>query len=91
MEDLLGMLGVCSFFQPQHKPMQAPKRLIVPSCLRWKHMTILRMVIIDIIIAIIANFVLFLFRPNSDQSLSDNTVTSAIMVYVCIIAIIVQP
>jgi hypothetical protein len=43
------MLGFASCSQPPHKPTPGPRRLIVPSCRRWKHMTILRMVIIVII------------------------------------------
>ncbi len=44
---------------PPHKPTQGPNRLTVLSCRRWKHMTILRMVIIDIIVIIV--FVAFIF------------------------------
>jgi hypothetical protein len=44
----------CSFSMPQTP---GPNRLRVHSCRRWKHMMILRMVIIDIvdIIAIVVN------------------------------------
>ncbi len=39
----------CTPWYSQPKPTRAPRRLIVPSCRRWKHTTILRMVIIDFI------------------------------------------
>jgi hypothetical protein len=48
----VGMLGFCSSAQCLHKLTQDPSRLTMTSCRRWKHTTILRMVII-IIIAII--------------------------------------
>jgi hypothetical protein len=44
---------VCSFSLPLHKPTLGPNRLTVLSCRRWKHMTILGMVIIDIIVIIV--------------------------------------
>jgi hypothetical protein len=52
-----GTHGFCSFSLPQHKPTLGPNRLTVLSCRHWKHITILRMVIIDIIdiIVIIVN------------------------------------
>ncbi len=48
-----GTHGFCSFSLPQHKPTLGPNRLSVLSCQRWKHITILRMVIIDIIVIIV--------------------------------------
>jgi hypothetical protein len=39
----------CSSFLSQPKPTRAPRRLIVLSCRRWKHTTIVRMVMIDFI------------------------------------------
>jgi hypothetical protein len=54
---------VCSFSLPQHKPTPGPNRLTVLSCRRWKHMTILRMVIMDIIVIIvIIAFIFVLFN-----------------------------
>jgi hypothetical protein len=47
----------CSFSLPPHKPTPNPNRLTVLSCRRLKHMTILRMVIIDIIVIIVIIFV----------------------------------
>ncbi len=43
----------CSFSLPPHKPTRGPNRLTVLSCRRWKHMTILRRVIIDIIVIVV--------------------------------------
>jgi hypothetical protein len=48
-----GTHGFCSFSLPPHKPTPGPNRLTVLSCRRWKHVTILRMVIIDIIVIIV--------------------------------------
>jgi hypothetical protein len=44
---------VCSFSQPHQKPTPGPKRLTVHSCQRWKHTTILKMVIIVIIVLVV--------------------------------------
>ncbi len=57
-----GTHGFCSFSLPPHKPTPGPNRLTVLSCRRWKHMTILRMVITDIIdiIVIIVNICVLL-------------------------------
>jgi hypothetical protein len=51
-----GMHGFCSYSQPHHKPTPDPKRLTVHSCQCWKHMTILKMVIIVIIAHIDISF-----------------------------------
>ncbi len=48
-----GTHGFCSFSLPQHKPTPGPNRVTELSCRRWKHITILRMVIIDIIVIIV--------------------------------------
>ncbi len=48
-----GTHGFCSFSLPQHKPTLGSNRLTVLLCRRWKHFTILRMVIIDIIVIIV--------------------------------------
>ncbi len=54
-----GTHGFCSFSLPPHQPTLGPNRLTVLSCRRWKHMTILRMVIFDIIV--ISVFIAFIF------------------------------
>ena len=55
-----GTHGFCSFSLPPHKATQGSNCLTVLSCRRWKHMTILRMVIIDIIVIIVfIAFILF--------------------------------
>ncbi len=48
-----GTHGFSSFSLSQHEPTLGPNRLTVLSCRRWKHMTILRMDIIDIIVIIV--------------------------------------
>jgi hypothetical protein len=48
-----GTHGFCSFSLPPHKPTPDPNRLTVLSCRRWKHITILRMVFIDIMIIVV--------------------------------------
>jgi hypothetical protein len=48
-----GTQGIRSFSLPLPKPTQGPNRLTLLSCGRRKHMTILRMVIIDIIVIIV--------------------------------------
>jgi hypothetical protein len=48
-----GTHGSCSFSLPLHKPTPGPNHLTVLSRRRWKHMTILMMVIIEIIVIIV--------------------------------------
>jgi hypothetical protein len=48
-----GTHGSCSFSLPLHKPTPGPNHLTVLSRRRWKHMTILMMVIIEIIVNIV--------------------------------------
>ena len=70
-QTLFGMLGFCSSFLSQPKPTRAPRRLIVLSCRRWKHTTILIMVIIDFI-AIMSILDIIVFkcdRPSLDPVL----------------------
>jgi hypothetical protein len=60
----------CSLSLPPHKPTPGPNHLTVLSCRRWKHMTILRMVIIDVIVIIvIIVYILFLLKLLSLLSL----------------------
>ncbi len=65
-QTLFGMLGSCSSFHSQPKLTQALRHLIVPLCQLWKHMTILRMAIINVIaiICIIASLDPVLFTPD---------------------------
>ena len=48
----------CSFSLPHHKPTPGRKRLTVHSCRRWKHMTILKMVINVIIVIIVIIYII---------------------------------
>ncbi len=61
-----GSRGFCSFSLPPHRPTPGPNRLTVLSCRRWKHMTILRMVISDIIVIIVIIAFIFVLFNNCD-------------------------
>jgi hypothetical protein len=56
-----GMQGFCSFSLPHRKPTPVWKRLSVHSCRRWKHMTILRMVVVSIISLILFMWIILLY------------------------------
>jgi hypothetical protein len=68
--DTVWYARVCSYFLSQPRPTRAPKCLIVLSCWRWKHRTILRMVFDFIAIICIMDIIGFkmwqvLIRPDS--------------------------